>query len=67
MAGSGCVRGTWTTRCTKMPGVTIASVHEVVPLGALDPEHVVTPGIFVQRIVRVARTATGPAGFKQAA
>ncbi len=46
---------------------TVASVHEVVDLGALDPEHIVTPGIFVQRIVQVERTATGPAGFKQTA
>src|SRR5437667_6482527 len=46
---------------------TVASVHDVVPLGELDPEAVVTPGIFVQRVVKVARTATGPAGFKQAA
>ena len=45
---------------------TVASVHEIVPLGALDLEAIVTPGIFVQRIVKVARTATGPAGFKQA-
>jgi 3-oxoadipate CoA-transferase, alpha subunit len=47
--------------------LTVASVHEFVELGALDPEHIVTPGIFVQRIVKVPRTATGPAGFKQAA
>ena len=33
--------------------VTIAQVREVVPLGALDPEHVVTPGIFVKRVVGV--------------
>jgi len=46
---------------------TVASVHEVVPLGALDPEAIVTPGIFVQRVVKVPRSATGPAGFKQAA
>jgi len=46
---------------------TVASVHEVVDLGALDPEHIVTPGIFVHRVVKVPRTATGPAGFKQAA
>ena len=46
---------------------TIASVHEVVPLGALDPEAIVTPGIFVQRVVKVPRSATGPAGFRQAA
>jgi 3-oxoadipate CoA-transferase alpha subunit len=30
---------------------TIAQVKEVVPLGALDPEIIVTPGIFVQRVV----------------
>jgi len=47
--------------------MTVASVHEVVDLGDLDPEHIVTPGIFVKRIVKVARTATAPAGFKQAA
>ena len=47
--------------------LTVASVHEIVELGALDPEHVVTPGIFVHRVVRVPRTATGPAGFRQAA
>jgi 3-oxoadipate CoA-transferase alpha subunit len=46
--------------------LTVASVHEVVPLGALDPEVIVTPGIFVQRVVRVARAATGPAGFRAA-
>ena len=32
---------------------TIVEVHEVVELGALDPEAVVTPGIFVQRVVQV--------------
>jgi 3-oxoadipate CoA-transferase alpha subunit len=30
---------------------TIAQVSEVVPLGQLDPEAIVTPGIFVQRVV----------------
>jgi 3-oxoadipate CoA-transferase alpha subunit len=35
--------------------LTVASVHEVVELGGIDPEHVVTPGIFVQRVVRVPR------------
>ena len=30
----------------------IAQVDEVVPLGALDPEVIVTPGIFVQRVVQ---------------
>lgn len=33
--------------------VTIAQVDEIVPLGALDPETVVTPGIFVNRVVAV--------------
>ena len=37
--------------------VTIAAVHQIVPLGALNPEHVVTPGIFVQRVVQVKRGA----------
>ena len=32
---------------------TIAQVNEVVPLGDLDPEHVVTPGIFVRHVVAV--------------
>jgi len=31
---------------------TIAQVRETVELGALDPETVVTPGIFVKRVVR---------------
>jgi 3-oxoadipate CoA-transferase alpha subunit len=34
--------------------VTIAQVSEVVELGELDPEAVVTPGIFVQRVVQEA-------------
>jgi 3-oxoadipate CoA-transferase alpha subunit len=45
---------------------TIATVHEVVELGALDPESVVTQGLFVQRVVPIARTATRGAGFKTA-
>ena len=46
---------------------TIATVHEIVPLGSLDPEAVVTPGIFVQRIVLIDRVATSAGGFKQQA
>src|SRR3990167_7714361 len=45
---------------------TIASVHEIVPLGELDPETVVTPGLFVQRVVCIERAATRGAGFKTA-
>lgn len=33
--------------------VTVAQVDEIVPLGSLDPEAVVTPGIFVNRVVAV--------------
>ncbi len=47
--------------------LTVATVHEVVELGALDPESVVTPGIFVSKIVRIDRLATEAGGFKKAA
>ncbi|HEX7385909.1 MAG TPA: 3-oxoacid CoA-transferase subunit A [Castellaniella sp.] len=32
---------------------TIAQIQELVPLGALDPESIVTPSIFVQRMVEL--------------
>jgi 3-oxoadipate CoA-transferase alpha subunit len=32
----------------------VVQVRETVELGALDPESIVTPGIFVKRVVRVA-------------
>jgi 3-oxoadipate CoA-transferase, alpha subunit len=44
--------------------VTIATVHEVVELGALDPEAVVTPGLFVQRVVPIARSTTAAGGLR---
>jgi 3-oxoacid CoA-transferase len=34
---------------------TIAEVKEIVPIGAIDPEAVVTPGIFVDRIVQTTQ------------
>jgi 3-oxoadipate CoA-transferase alpha subunit len=46
---------------------TIATVHEFVELGQLDPEVIVTPGIFVSRVVLVPRVATGAGGFKKEA
>lgn len=46
---------------------TVATVHEIVPLGQLDPEAIVTPGIHVNRIVQVAHVATQAGGFKAAA
>ena len=45
--------------------VTVATVHEVVELGSLDPEAIVTPGIFVKRVVPIARQATQPVGVRQ--
>ena len=30
--------------------ITIAEVEELVPAGALDPDQVHTPGIYIQRI-----------------
>ena len=46
---------------------SIATVHDVVELGKMDPESIVTPGIFVSRIVKIERVATQAGGFKQAA
>lgn len=34
--------------------VSIAQVAEVVPLGQLDPEQIVTPGILIDRAIRIA-------------
>jgi 3-oxoadipate CoA-transferase alpha subunit len=39
-------------------------VHDVVELGTLDPEAVVTPGLFVKRVVKVARVKTGAGGIE---
>lgn len=47
--------------------LTIATVHELKELGELDPEAIVTPGIFVNRIVQIPRVATQAGGFKKAA
>ena len=46
---------------------TVATVHEIVELGGLDPEHVITPGIFVHQVVKIARTATQSGGIRKAA
>src|SRR5690606_4315949 len=34
--------------------ITIAQVDNVVEAGSIDPEHVITPGIFVQHVVATA-------------
>jgi 3-oxoadipate CoA-transferase alpha subunit len=44
---------------------TIATVHEIAELGTLDPETIVTPGIFVQHVVKIDRVATQAGGFKK--
>jgi 3-oxoadipate CoA-transferase alpha subunit len=46
---------------------TIASVYDIAELGELDPESVVTPGIFVSKIVKIPRVATQAGGFRKAA
>jgi len=33
--------------------LSIAQVHRIVELGELDPEMIVTPGIFIDRLVEV--------------
>ena len=43
---------------------TIATVHEIAELGELEPEAVVTPGIFVSKIVKIERVATQGGGFR---
>jgi 3-oxoadipate CoA-transferase, alpha subunit len=42
--------------------MTIVQVDEIVPAGALDPEHVVTPCLYVDRVVRVERSPALPGG-----
>jgi 3-oxoadipate CoA-transferase alpha subunit len=46
---------------------TVATVHEIVELGDINPEHVITPGIFVHQIVKIERQVTQAGGFKKAA
>jgi 3-oxoadipate CoA-transferase alpha subunit len=46
---------------------SVVEVRQVVALGSFNPETVVTPGIFVHRVVQVGGAATRAAGFKQAA
>jgi 3-oxoadipate CoA-transferase alpha subunit len=46
---------------------TVATVHEVAELGSMDPETIVTPGLFVQRVVQIERVATSAGGFKRSA
>ena len=43
---------------------TVVEVPELVPLGSIDPETVVTPGIFVHRVVQVPRSTTQAGGIR---
>lgn len=45
--------------------MTVATVHEISDLGTLDPENIITPGIYVSKIVRIDRVATAAGGFKK--
>ena len=43
---------------------TVATVFEKAELGEMDPETVITPGIFVQAVVHIERVATQAGGIK---
>jgi acyl CoA:acetate/3-ketoacid CoA transferase alpha subunit len=36
--------------------ITVVEVQEIVPVGSLDPEAIVTPSVFVDRIVEVGKS-----------
>jgi 3-oxoadipate CoA-transferase, alpha subunit len=42
---------------------TVASVYEKAELGGIDPETVITPGIFVHAVVHIPRVATQAGGI----
>ncbi len=46
---------------------TVVQVREIVELGALDPESVVTPGIYVKRVVHIPNPASYGVGTQAAA
>ena len=41
--------------CAAAAKVTVAEVEELVEPGTIDPDHIVTPGIYVKRIVKLAQ------------
>jgi len=43
---------------------TVASIFEKAELGGIDPETVITPGIFVHAVVHIPRVVTQAGGFK---
>lgn len=46
---------------------TVATVYDIADLGAMDPETIVTPGVFVSKVVKIERVATQAGGFQKAA
>ena len=55
---AGAQRG-WNSAVVSAARVTIAEVDQVVEPGSIDPELVITPGIFVNRIAQASATAFG--------
>ena len=55
---AGAQRG-WNSAVVSAARVAIAEVDQVVEPGSIDPEQVITPGIFVNRVVRASQTPTG--------
>ena len=55
---AGAQRG-WNSAVVSAARVAIAEVDEVVEPGGIDPERVITPGIFVNRIVRAISAPIG--------
>jgi 3-oxoacid CoA-transferase subunit A len=37
--------------------ITVAEVENLVEVGKIDPDHIITPGVFVQRLVHVPQAA----------
>jgi len=44
----------------KAARITVAEVDDVVEIGRLDPESIVTPSIYVDRVLNLARTMSSP-------
>lgn len=55
---AGAQRG-WNSAVVAAARVAIAEVDQVVETGGIDPERVITPGIFVNRIVRASSMPIG--------
>jgi 3-oxoadipate CoA-transferase alpha subunit len=46
---------------------TVATVYDIVELGALNPENIVTPGIFVHQVVKISRASAQADSVKKVA